>query len=719
VSRRKSIDEVKGDFNAETIAVRAKQEARAFELGVPVTPEYLWNNRKLHAIWKQNVGRLLDARKLAFSDGEALLEFCKAQLNGEHAVMRAIFDATWANREPFPDPNPPAGALSLPDFLAAVQQERDSFSARMRERITVCLDATGAEYVWPEGDAAEIARRYCLDVQQGKVVACELIQRAAVRFLNFLNEGAKLGFHFDPVAVRNVVAFAKNFCGLENLMPWQVWVLAAIFGFKKAWGARLVTEAWVSMGRKNGKTRFASTVGLYLLIADCEKYPEIYAASCAKEQSRIVWKDARRAVGDNPELAAHVLRWAGELAVRETDGTFKPLASEEKTFLGTRPSCVIADEVAAWDDRLAWDALIQGQVSKVQPLILAITTAGESKQSFGYEKFSWAEKILRGVVQADHVFAAIYSIDAADSPQDLAALRKANPSLGITINEENLAKQIAALNDNPSALNNFLQFHANVYPEKALCRAGSISAKKWDACKGLDLIGCDNPLQATLKFLALNSDTPCFVGVDVGLTSDLTAVAIVFPKARFAEGAAPIKKTVVIVQGFIPEIGLLDKEKAWQVPLSQWVREGWLDLIPGDLTDPREIKKFIRDLHIKHAVREVGFDPWQFSVAAAELNESGMSCVGVPQTAKELTAPCRELMAAVQNQEVVHFGNPYLAWNAANVVLVESEKHSGIKPEKLSPSEKIDAISALVNGWHRMLAAPPPTPYLERGIVFI
>jgi len=44
-------------------------------------------------------------------------------------------------------------------------------------------------------------------------------------------------------------------------------------------------------------------------------------------------------------------------------------------------------------------------------------------------------------------------------------------------------------------------------------------------------------------------------------TSDLTAVAIVFPKARFSEGATPIKKTVVIVQGFIPEIGFVEREE--------------------------------------------------------------------------------------------------------------------------------------------------------------
>src|SRR5262249_55256648 len=198
------------------------------------------------------------------------------------------------------------------------------------------------------------------------------------------------------------------------------------------------SEAHVSMGRKNGKTTFASAIALFLLICDHEKYAEVYAAATAREQSRIVWRDAKRAVGSNDELAAHVNRWAGELTVTETDCRFLPLASEDRSFLGVRAHGIIADEVGVWTDRNAWDALVQSTVSRVQPLTVAITTAPEHKLTFCFEKFSWVEKILRGIVQADHVFAAIYCIDAGDDPKNLEALRKANPSLGITLLAEHL-----------------------------------------------------------------------------------------------------------------------------------------------------------------------------------------------------------------------------------------------------------------------------------------
>lgn len=158
----------------------------------------------------------------------------------------------------------------------------------------------------------------------------------------------------------------------------------------------------------------------------------------------------------------------------------------------------------------------------------------------------------------------------------------------------------------------------------------------------------------------------------------------------------------------MPEQGLLEKEKSWNVPLSQWARESWIDLLSGDMTDPRLIRKYILDAKTLFYIREVGFDDWNARVLCAEINESGaVQCVAVPQTAKELTSPARELLTAINSKELIHFGNPCLAWHASNVILAEDERHGGIKPEKMSYNEKIDGISATLNAWHRLLGAPP------------
>jgi phage terminase large subunit-like protein len=695
--------------------VRAAQEAKTFALGVPLCPEqYAYNNRPLWAIWKKYSSWLLEKRLLAYSDGDALLELCKAQVSGDKARKQKALDF-WKGRKRFPEAPEPGETIAA--FIKRIADERASFADRLVPVATLCLEQDQSAYTWPEGDASTIARQYALDTVNSPD-AGDLMKRAAQRWLDDITTGHLRGIYWDAVAARNVVAFAKDFAGLGNILPWEVWVLTSMFAFKRATGLRRFSECWLSMGRKNGKTKFASTVALFLLICDQEKYPEVFGAATAREQSRIVWRDARRAVGDNPELAAHVSRWAGELTVKSTDARFLPLASEERSFLGVRASGIIADEVGVWGDRDAWDALVQSTVSRTQPLTLAITTAPESKQCFAHEKFAWAEKILRNVVQADHVFVAIYRIDEGDDYRDIKVLRKALPSLGVTLREEHIQTQINDLVEMPSGLNNFLQFVANVTPEASLNKQGSIPAKKWDACAGLELIGEIDPMKATVKFLRLNADTPCYLGTDIGLRGDLTAVVMLFPRARFAEGADPIDKRVVICQCFAPEDGLLDKEKTWGVPLSVWVREGWLQLCPGDMVDLRDIKKYIVDLNQHLRIMETGFDPWGFPTQAAELNEMGIACISVPQVPSQLTAPSQELLSAVQHGELVHFGNPALAWMASNVVMVEGEKHGGLKPEKLTPTEKIDGISALVTAWNRYLANPPagvPRVYFIMG----
>lgn len=722
MSAIKPLTQVRGHRTRAELAGRRTAVSLKFQLGYPPRPQGL--SRALRRLWDDYAVKLYAKRLLASTDGELLLQLCNAKQVSDSKTLSRIA-STFKERTPFPEPTvalvpdvADAGeALTLADFIAGVQDERATFQQRLVPNTTLCLDGADA-YAWPDGDATTVARRYALDVIEGGIVSGELIRRATQRFLSDLESGHERGVFFDPIAARHIVLFAETFCGLK-LMAWQVFVLSNVFGFKKPSGARRFTEAWISTAKKCGKTRLASCVALFGLVADCEQYPDVFSAATKKEQSRLVWRDAKRCVQDNIELASHIQRWSGSLAVSATDGSFTPLSSDEKSMDGLRPSVILADEVSFWSDRTQWDSLTKGVVSRVQPLVFAVTTAGPTKLCFAFGKFDLGEKILRGIFVDDTTFVAIFRVDPTDDPMDEACWPKANPSLGVTLQVEHLRKIRDEVVQQPSGLNSWIQYHCNIWPDISLARQGSIPAAKWEACAGLDLIEEPDSMKATLKFLTLNADTPCFLGVDVGLTSDLTAVAMLFPKARFAEGAEPVDKRVLIVQVFAPEVGILEKEQAWQVPLSTWARKGWLQLLPGDMTDPREIRKYIVDLHSRFRVQEVGFDSWQFSVSAAELNEAAILCVAVPQTPKELTAPCRELQAAVRSKELVHFGNPVMKWMAGNVIMLEDDKHGGTKPEKLSPNEKIDGISATANAWHRMLAAPPPFVYNNRGIILI
>jgi phage terminase large subunit-like protein len=720
----KPVSQIRGHRTKAELARRVAASPK-FVLGYPPRPAGL--SLALRKLWAHYAVALYKRRLLAETDCELLMQLCNAKQVDDTDTIQRIANVYEA-RTPFPEPTlPEAGApepaqdtttLTLEDFLGSVATERATFQQRLVPAETVCLDVAGP-YEWPDDDASTVARRYALDVIEGGIVAGDLIRRAAQRFLSDLETGHERGLFFDPVAARHIVQFAETYCALK-LMRWQVFVLVNIFGWKKPSGARRFTEAWLSCSKKNGKTRLASCVALFGLVADCEKYPDVFSAATKKEQSRLVWRDARRCVQDNVELSAHIQRWAGALAVRDTDGSFVPLSSDEKSMDGLRPHIIIADEVAFWSDREQWDKLVKGIVSRVQPLTFAATTAGSTKQCFAFGKFDLGEKILRGIYADDSTFVAIFAIDKDDDPLDEKCWPKANPSLGVTLQIEHLRKTRDEVLQAPSGLNSFIQYHTNCWPDASLARQGAIPTAKWAACTSLELIGAKDAKEACQKFLLLNQDVPCYGGLDVGLTSDMSCFVMLWPRARFAEGQEPVEKKVLIAQFFMPEVGLLEKEKSWQVPLSVWAREGFIELHPGDMTDPREIRSYILQAVSQFSVREVGFDSWNAQVLCGEINERGAAqCVAVPQVPKELTAPAREFLAAIHRGDLVHFGSPCLTWHASNVVLAEDERHGGTKPEKLSANEKIDGISATLNAWHRFLAAPPPSVYNNRGLILL
>ena len=114
-------------------------------------------------------------------------------------------------------------------------------------------------------------KQYALDVLAGKITACKYIKCACERYLEFFN---KYEYRADKVEkVINFISKLKHFKGKHNgkpfiLMPWQVFIVSAIFGFYRENGKRVVNNVYIEIARKNGKTAFIGAISLYMLIAE-------------------------------------------------------------------------------------------------------------------------------------------------------------------------------------------------------------------------------------------------------------------------------------------------------------------------------------------------------------------------------------------------------------------------------------------------------------------
>lgn len=720
MSHRKADHERTGHRTAAELARHEPTGTPATGLtpGAPPRPQFFGDKDKRRKAWLHIESWLTERRLLAKQDGAAVEAWVAAILKGDTSAAQAILNAVWAKRTPFPDARPEKQALTVVEFLGYVRRGRETFKARMRPESAVCFDWSQDgqeffEYQWAEDDAGGIAREYAQKVDSGGILAGDLVIRAARRFLSDLEHAHERGLYFDPIAARHICRFAELYCGVK-LMPWQVFCFANIFGWKRATGFRRFTEAWLSTAKKNGKTRFASIIALWGLIADLEgervgtDAPEVCSVATAKDQSSIVWNDAKKAVHANPQLKEYVTAHRAQLLIKSTDATFKPLASDEGNLDGPRFSTVICDEVAFWDARELWDTVTKAIVSRDQPLVLAVSTAGRNRALFAFTKFDLASKILRGIIVEDSVFACIFALDEKDAWDNPAIWPKANPSLGITLKEEHLIKMRDEAREDSAGVSAFIQYHCNLWPEVTLFRSGSISNTAWEACDGRELFGKDlTPSQAIEKFLEIQHkhEMPLYLGVDHADKNDLSCIAMLWPFFRVEDGTL-IRKRAVVVHSFAPEQGLIEKVRSWRVPLDAWAREEFLTLMPGDEIDTRVLKASLVKLFEDLNVRSAGFDKWFFKQPAAELCELGFPMVEVPQVPSQLTAPAMSLKEAIKHGEVCGFGQPLLKWAMGNVILDFDERHGGIKPTKLSKNEKIDPVAAILNAWQRYQAQP-------------
>jgi phage terminase large subunit-like protein len=389
-----------------------------------------------------------------------------------------------------------------------------------------------------------------------------------------------------------------------------------------------------------------------------------------------------------------------------------------------RPACLAADEIHEWDNaggRDQWSKLTSGMVSRAHPLTLAISTSGGQQRGFGWEKYSVVKKILQGIFPAEDVFCCVWELDEADDYRDRALWPKANPALlGGHLKIEALEKQFAETEQDPSALSSFLRYQCNRWVSFNKT-AGSIPLAKWDECRGYHAMPPDaSSRQLTDEFLKYNLETPCYVGFDWGEINDLACAAFLFPYAMLADGSK-LQVKVLIPYFWMPEAFVQQREKEWQVPVAQWVREGFIDVCSGDMNDAAEVRHDIVEIcGLLRQVKSLGFDPWHSrQIAATIAEEARIECIEIPQRPSILTPLAVSFKALIYEKKLWHLGNPVLRWMAGNVRLEREGKYGVIVPTKPDKNAKIDGIQAALSALHRLENAPPPSCYLERGLVFI
>jgi phage terminase large subunit-like protein len=488
------------------------------------------------------------------------------------------------------------------------------------------------------------------------------------------------GCTFDLAAAERVRTFFRKFLRHSkgqwankpfDLLDWQ-WqeVIAPLFGWKRADGTRRYRRGYIEVPKKNGKSTLFSGLSLYLLVGDREPGAEVYSAAVDRDQASIVFNEAANMVeaSDAFDDRLSVIRSTKRITFLQKHSVYRALSADVPAKEGLNAHAVLIDELHAQKNREMWDTLRYAGASRRQPLLLSITTAGFDRHSICWEQHYYAEQVLSGVTDDSAFFALIYAAGIEDDWTDPAVWKKANPGFGITVNADQFAEDCREAQESPAKENSFRRYRLNQWVES---ETRWLSLEKWDACDAqvADLAG-----------------KPCWAGLDLSSTTDLSAFILLFP----------IDDHYAVLPFFwVPEEGARRRERRDRAPYMQWIKEGLVQATPGETIDYDRIRKRINELGQLYSIRQIAIDRWNATQLATQLEGDGFEMVAFGQGYVSMNSPTKKLEQLVLSEQLAHGGNPVLWWMANNVSL-ETDAADNWKPSKKKSRERIDGIVALI-----------------------
>lgn len=487
---------------------------------------------------------------------------------------------------------------------------------------------------------------------------------------------------FDEAKSLRAIHFIERYCRqskgqwsgkLLKLELFQKAFIQALFGFvDKDTGFRKYKKAILFEGRKNGKSVLAAAIGNYMLTKDNEGGAEIYSVATKREQSKIVWEEARKMIKKSPSLNKRIRCLIGGIYYDATESFFRALASDSNSLDGLNAHLVIADEIHAWKDKNLLDVMYDSMSARQQPLLLETSTMGTIRQNVFDIEYDYASQVIDGSIPDETLLPVIYELDDEKEWLDEECWFKANPALGTIKSIKNLKEKVERAKSNPIELVNLL-------------------------CKDFNVR--QNSVNAWLTFEDLNNeatysewkDCYCIGGADLSSTTDLTCATILGVKNG---------KILVKQMYWIPTNSLEKKVINDKIPYDKWLKKGLLKLSGESKIDYHDVTNWFIEQVEQFDLRPlwVGYDSWNAQFWCDEMKSYGFDMIEVRQGFKTESAPLKQMKADLMDKKINYNDNPITKWNLSNAV-VKTDDNGNIMLSKEKSRQRIDGASSLMDAY--------------------
>lgn len=480
---------------------------------------------------------------------------------------------------------------------------------------------------------------------------------------------------------------------------WQERIVRRVYG-DTVFGRRRIRTVYLRVGRGNRKTSLVGALALLHLVGPERVHGGLgIAAASDRNQAKLTWEETTSIVGMSPRLsAATEKREAPVFRVThpKSSSVFEAISSDGGgSKHGKTPTYVVTDEIHAWQGRRLWAALTTGLVKVPGTLHLITTTAGAGQNTLAFDIEKYARAVALGEIVDESFLPIIFETPEEFDWRDEAGWHFANPGLASGYPDISGLRTMARQAEHmPAVKGEFEQYHLNRWREASL--------SPW-----LDMDVYDEGGEP-FDDAELDGEE-CWIGVDYGQVGDLTAIVAAFPVADAVK---------LLVWAMAPEATLMEKAERDGMPYLQWRDDGHLMPTEGNIVDRRALADFLRTLCERFHVREIAYDPYKLTETMAELADDGLPVLSMRQGWATMGPAVESLQAAILAKRIQNGGNPILRAHMANVV-TRTDAAGNQSFHKGMSKGRIDAAVAAAMAVHRSATGEAPSPYEERGLVFV
>lgn len=516
---------------------------------------------------------------------------------------------------------------------------------------------------------------------------------------------AEKKFYFDQKKANHAISWIENHCfhtkgvkapGCLVLELWEKSFISCIFGIVDEDGRRRFREILLVIGRKNGKSKLASSIGQYILYNDGYG-TDVFCIAPKLEQADIIYNDIWQMISLDPEQrkqlelleerdehnkrihsdAMVAKRRKSDIYIAGINSSVKKLAFSSKKSDGFSPSAGLMDEIAAWEGQNGlrqYEVMKSGMGARPEGILLSCTTSGYVNDSIYDELVGRSTRFLLGDSKEQRLLPFLYMIDDPEKWNDITELQKSNPNLGISVGVDFMVEEIAIAEGSLSKKAEFITKY---------CCLKQNSSLAWLPSKVIEY-SCGAPLS-----MEDFRNTYCVAGIDLSQTRDLTACCAVIER----DG-----ELYVFAKFFLPAEKIAEAKERDGVPYDIYIERGFLQLSGDNFIDYHDCFEWFRMLVEEYQIYPLmtGYDRYSAQYLVQDLRTYGMHLDDVFQ-GDNLYGIIETTRGMLEDRKI-HIGdNDLLKMHLYDSAIKMNVERGRGRLVKLSPKVHIDGVAALLD----------------------